>query len=33
MYEDKTLVFKECGAEIVFTACEKEFYAEKGFVN
>ncbi len=31
MYEDKTLVCKECGAEFVFTAGEQEFYAEKGF--
>ena len=30
MYEDKTLVCKECGAEFVFTAGEQEFYAEKG---
>ena len=33
MYEDKTLVCKECGSEFVFTAGEQEFYAEKGFVN
>ena len=33
MYEDKTLVCKDCGAEFVFTAGEQEFYAEKGFVN
>ena len=33
MYEDKTLVCKECGAEFVFTAGEQEFYASKGFVN
>lgn len=33
MYEDKTLVCKECGAEFVFTAGEQEFYAEKSFVN
>ena len=33
MYEDKTLVCKECGKEFVFTAREQEFYAEKGFVN
>ena len=31
MYEDKTLVCKDCGAEFVFTAGEQEFYAEKGF--
>ena len=33
MYEDKTLVCKECGSEFVFTAGEQEFYAEKGFKN
>ena len=33
MYEDKTLVCKECGQEFVFTAGEQEFYAEKGFEN
>lgn len=33
MYEDKTLVCKDCGAEFVFTAGEQEFYTEKGFVN
>ena len=33
MYEDKTLICKECGAEFVFTAGEQEFYASKGFVN
>ncbi len=33
MYEDKTLVCKDCGEEFVFTAGEQEFYAEKGFVN
>ena len=33
MYEDKTLVCKECGEEFVFTAGEQEFYAEKGFQN
>ena len=29
MYEDKTLVCKDCGNEFVFTAGEQEFYAEK----
>ena len=29
MYEDKTLVCKECGNEFVFTAGEQEFYAER----
>ena len=33
MYEDKTLVCKECGNEFVFTAGEQEFYADKGFEN
>ena len=33
MYEDKTLVCKDCGKEFVFTAGEQEFYAEKGFQN
>lgn len=29
MYEDKTLVCKDCGNEFVFTAGEQEFYAER----
>lgn len=33
MFEDKTLVCKECGEEFIFTAKEQEFYAEKGFQN
>ena len=33
MFEDKTLVCKECGNEFVFTAGEQEFYAERGFQN
>ncbi|MCL2867358.1 MAG: zinc-ribbon domain containing protein [Clostridia bacterium] len=33
MYEDKTLVCKDCGAEFVFTVGEQEFFAEKGFQN
>lgn len=33
MYEDKTLICKDCGAEFVFSAGEQEFYAAKGFVN
>ena len=33
MYQDKTLVCKECGKEFVFTAGEQEFYAERGFQN
>ena len=33
MYQDKTLICKECGREFVFTAGEQEFYAEKGFTH
>ena len=33
MYEDKTLICKECGKEFIFSAGEQEFYAEKGLVN
>ena len=33
MFEDKTLVCKDCGREFTFTAGEQEFYAEKGFKN
>ncbi len=33
MFEDKTLVCKECNQEFVFTSGEQEFYAEKGFQN
>ena len=33
MYEDKTLICKDCGNEFIFSAGEQEFQAEKGFVN
>ena len=33
MYQDKTIVCKECGQEFTFTAGEQEFYAERGFQN
>ncbi len=33
MYEDKTLVCKECGNEFVFTAGEQAIYAARGFAN
>ena len=33
MFEDKTLVCKDCGKDFVFTAGEQEFYSEKGFQN
>ena len=33
MYENKTLVCKECGQEFIFTAGEQEFYEQQGFQN
>ena len=33
MYQDKSLVCKDCGIEFVFTAGEQAFYAERGFEN
>jgi len=33
MFEDKTLVCKDCGKDFVFTAGEQEFYSMKGFMN
>lgn len=33
MYEDKTLVCRDCGQEFTFTAGEQEFFATKGFTN
>lgn len=33
MFQDKTIVCKDCGEEFVFTASEQEFFAEKGFTN
>ncbi|MEG0570482.1 MAG: zinc-ribbon domain containing protein [Oscillospiraceae bacterium] len=33
MYQDKTLICKDCGNEFIFTQGEQEFYAEKGFEN
>ncbi len=33
MYEDKTLVCKDCGQDFVFTSGEQEFYASRGFEN
>ena len=32
-FEDEELECKDCGETFVFTAGEKEFYAEKGFDN
>ncbi len=31
MYENKTLICKDCGQEFIFTEGEQRFYAEKGF--
>jgi CxxC-x17-CxxC domain-containing protein len=33
MYQDETLVCRDCGEEFVFTARDQEFFAEKGFMN
>ena len=33
MYQEKTIVCKDCGQEFVFTVGEQEFYAERGFQN
>ncbi|MEG1050032.1 MAG: zinc-ribbon domain containing protein, partial [Oscillospiraceae bacterium] len=33
MYQDKTLICKDCGQEFTFTAGEQEFYASRGFEN
>lgn len=33
MFQDKTLVCKDCGKEFTFTAGEQEFYASRDFQN
>ena len=33
MFEDKTLVCRDCGKEFVFSASEQQFFADKGFQN
>lgn len=33
MFQDKTIVCKDCGQEFTFTARDQEFFAEKGFTN
>ncbi len=33
MFNDKTIVCKDCGQEFTFTANEQEFFADKGFTN
>ncbi|NLM52096.1 MAG: zinc-binding protein [Firmicutes bacterium] len=33
MYQDKTLICRDCKQEFIFSAGEQEFYAQKGFAN
>ena len=33
MYQDKTLVCRDCGKEFSFSASEQEFFASKGYEN
>ena len=33
MYEDRTLVCRDCGKEFIFSAGEQEFYAKNDFKN
>lgn len=33
MFQDRTLVCKDCGNDFIFTTGEQEFYAAKGFQN
>jgi len=33
MYQDKTLVCKDCGQDFSFSASEQEFFASKGYEN
>ena len=33
MYQDETLVCRDCNNEFVFSASEQAFFAEKGFMN
>lgn len=33
MFQDKTLVCKDCSNDFTFTASEQEFFAAKGFTN
>jgi CxxC-x17-CxxC domain-containing protein len=33
MYNDKTLVCRDCGQSFTFTVGEQEFYASRGFTN
>ena len=33
MYQDETLVCRDCNNEFVFSASEQQFFADKGFQN
>ena len=33
MYQDKTLICRDCGQEFIFSAGEQEFFASKGLQN
>ena len=33
MFQDKTIVCKDCGQEFIFSVRDQEFFAEKGFTN
>ncbi|MBQ4585569.1 MAG: zinc-ribbon domain containing protein [Clostridia bacterium] len=33
MFEEKTLICKDCGEEFIFTVGEQEFFASKGLEN
>lgn len=33
VFEDETLICKDCGNEFIFSAGDKQFYKEKGFMN
>jgi len=33
MYQDKTLVCRDCGREFNFSASEQDFFASKGYEN
>jgi CxxC-x17-CxxC domain-containing protein len=33
MYQDKTLICRDCGQEFIFSSGEQEFFASKGLLN
>lgn len=33
MYEDKTIICKDCSKEFIFTAGEQAFYNDKNFID